>query len=81
VLSSSIAYNLPLPCWILFEAKLGLWHLVKADVRAGQQDVAAAARHALAHGPLLALRHAVSVLPWAGEPWFDVQDPGLRIGV
>lgn len=36
-------------------------------MRAGQQDVAAAARHALAHGPLLALRHAVLVLPWAGE--------------
>jgi signal transduction histidine kinase len=50
---------------------------VQTDVRAGQQDVAAAARHALAHGPLLALRHAVLVLPWAGET-FIVQSVWSR---
>lgn len=35
-------------------------------MQSAQADVTAAARHALAHGPLLALRYGVAAIPWTG---------------
>lgn len=39
---------------------------LQVDVQVAHLDVTSAARHALAHGPLLALRYAVAAVPWQG---------------
>ena len=50
-------------------ASLKVWRsALQEEVAAGQQDVAASARRSLAHGPLLALRYCLEVLPWKGVP-------------
>ena len=40
----------------------------QADTEAAEADLLAACRHALLHGPLLALRYAVAAVPWTGKP-------------
>jgi len=40
-------------------------------VEAGRRDIAAAARHSMAHGPLLTLRYVADAFPWKGTTTFE----------